>query len=160
MNTDLDHVLKLLGDGGLGSRDDPGALGFLQSFEQFRNRTSLVDHATIADAERRDLAGVLGQPSMRQVLVQALRLSLGEASRRVAAAHACGPRVSMLGEELEPVRPVLAAAQRDGAVSPEQVQIITQALGKVDRPGFDPAAISAGEELLTEFATTMGCKDL
>jgi hypothetical protein len=45
-------------------------------------------------------------------------------------------------------------------VSPDQVQIIQQALSKVDRPGFDPADAAAGERLLTEFATSFGTKDL
>ena len=58
----------------------------------------------------------------------------------------------MLGEALEPVRPVLAAAQRDGEVSAEKVAIIERALEKVDRRGFDPAAIAKGEALLTENA--------
>ena len=58
----------------------------------------------------------------------------------------------MLGEPLAPVRPHLAAAQRAGEVSPEQVAIIERALARVDRPGFDPADIDAGEQLLTRFA--------
>ncbi|MET1004807.1 MAG: DUF222 domain-containing protein [Propionibacteriaceae bacterium] len=160
LSTALDHVVKVVEDGGLGGLDDLALVGFMQRFERVRNRMPLVDHCLIGEGESRGLQATLTQPSMRGVLVSTLRLSPGEASRRVNAAVACGNRVSMLGEVLEPVRPVLAAAQRDGAVSPEQVQIITSALGKVDRPGFDPAAVTLGEELLTEFATTMGCKDL
>lgn len=80
------------------------------------------------------------QPSMLRVLMQVLRLSAGEASRRCAAAAACGLRASMSGEVLPPARPRLAAAQREGLVSPEQVDIIDRALKKVDRDGFDPGA--------------------
>jgi hypothetical protein len=40
------------------------------------------------------------------------------------------------------------------------VGIIERALAKVDRPGFDPADITAGEELLTRFAAEFGPKDL
>jgi Domain of unknown function (DUF222)/HNH endonuclease len=61
---------------------------------------------------------------------------------------------------LEPVRPVLAAAQRDGEVTPEQVSIIERALSRVDRPGFNPADIAAGEELLARFAHQFGPKNL
>jgi hypothetical protein len=46
-------------------------------------------------------------------------------------------RMSMTGQPLAPVRPHLAAAQRDGEVSPEQVDIVERALSKVDRVGFD-----------------------
>src|SRR5919106_1987553 len=68
--------------------------------------------------------------------------------------------MSMTGEPLAPVRPHLAAAQRTGEITPEQVGIIEQALSRVDRPGFHPAAVEAGEELLTRFAHQFGPKDL
>lgn len=154
------HLVKVVEDGGLDSFDDMGLVGFMQAFEQIRNRMQLVDHRMITDGEHRGLPGVVAQPSMRKVLVHTLRLSPGEASRRVSAAEACGGRVSMMGEALPPMRPCLAAAQRDGVVSPEQVQIIASALANVDRAGFDPVDIVAGEELLTGFAATFGAKDL
>src|SRR5687768_2075150 len=66
----------------------------------------------------------------------------------------------MLGETLEPVRPWLAAAQRDGQVSPEKVAIITRALGQVDRRGFDPADLDTGEKLLVEQALLLPPEDL
>jgi hypothetical protein len=81
-----------------------------------------------------------------------LGLSKGEAGHRVRAADAVGSRMSMLGEVLEPVRPALAAAQRDGEVSAEKVAIIVSALDKVDRRGFNPADVNAGEALLAEHA--------
>jgi hypothetical protein len=90
------------------------------------------------------LPEVVAQPSMRQLLVHLLRLSAGEAARRVAAAEACGERVSMLGEVLSPRRPELAAAQRHGSVSPEQVAIIERALGKVDRQGSTQRRLRPG----------------
>ena len=58
---------------------------------------------------------------MRRVLTSVLGVSKREAACRVRAAEAVGPRTSMLGEALEPVRPVLAAAQREGGVSAEKV---------------------------------------
>jgi Domain of unknown function (DUF222) len=87
-------------------------------------------------------------------------LSAGEASRRVRAADAVGERVSMLGEPLPPQRPALAAAQRAGSVTSEQVAIIERALAKVDHRGFDPADLVDGEELLTSFAEAFGAKEL
>jgi hypothetical protein len=78
----------------------------------------------------------------------------------VAAAEACGERISFLGEVLAPARPHLAAAQRSGVVSPDQVQIIQQALAKVDRPGFDRGDVMESERLLTQFASSFGTKDL
>ena len=106
----------------------------------------------IGDAETRNLPEALTQPSMIRVLMSVLRLSPGEASRRVRAAAAVGERTSMLGEPLAPLRPHLAAAQHAGRVSPEQVSIIERALAQVDRRGFDPADLDNGEQLLVGFA--------
>lgn len=158
--TSFDHLLKVAEDGGLDHYDTSQLCGFLQSFERFRNRLALIDHRAITEGIGRGLPEALTQPSMRQVLVQLLRLSPAEAARRVSTAEACGQRVSMLGEALAPVRPHLAAAQREGEVSPEQVHIISHALAKVDRTGFDPGDVEAGEVLLTGFAASFGTKDL
>ena len=65
-----------------------------------------------------------------------------EALRRVRAADAVSERMSMTGQPLEPVRPHLAAAQRDGDISAEQVDIIERELAKVSGPGFGPAVAS------------------
>ncbi len=157
--TARDHLVKLVDDGGLDGLDTSELVAFWQSFESFRNGLPVLDHRLITDSTARGLPVAVAQPSMRQVLVHLLRLSPGEAARRVAAAEACSERVRMLGEVLPPRRPDLAAAQRHGSVSPEQVSIIERALGKVDRPGFDPAEVEAGERLLTEFAQTGGTKD-
>ena len=89
---------------------------------------------------------------MIRVLMSVLRLSPGEASRRVRAAAAVGERTSMLGQPLPPLRPHLALAQHAGKVSPEQVSIIERALAQVDRRGFDPVDIDKGEQLLVGFA--------
>ena len=156
----LDALVEAGEAGGLESVDDLGLVGFLREFERVRNRMSLVDHRAIRDGQARRLPETLTQTSMARVLTQALRISAAEAGRRVRAAEAVGARVSMLGEPLDPVRPVLAAAQRAGLVTPEQVHIVCGALQQVDRPGFDPADVEAGERLLTEFAGTFGPQDL
>jgi hypothetical protein len=160
LSVGLDHLVKLVEDGGLDRYDDPGLVGFLQSFEKVRNRLPLIDHAGIAAVETRDLPQKLCQGSARRVLTSALRISKAEASRRVRAAEAVGPRSSMLGEPLAPVRPHLAEAQRDGELSTEQVAIIERAITPVDRRGFDPADVDAGEQLLVAHAKTFGPEDL
>ena len=73
------------------------------------------------------------------MLIAGLRLSPGEAARRLRAAQSCGPRRAVTGEVLAPARPILAAAQRAGEVNPEQVAIIERAMATVDHRGFDPA---------------------
>jgi hypothetical protein len=101
---------------------------------------------------------VLSERSMTRVLMSGLRLSAGTASRRVRAAEHLADRTSMTGEPLTPVRPHLAAAQRAGTVSPEQVSLIDSALRKVAH--CDPVALEAGEALLVDQATKLGFKDL
>jgi len=160
LTTGLDHLIKMVDDRGLGQLDDPSLIGFMQTFERVRNRLSLIDHQIIVDGQRRDLPTAMCQGSMRRVLTSALSLSRSEAARRVRAAEAVGPRMSMLGDALDPVRPRLAAAQRDGQVSAEKVAIIARALGQVDRRGFDPAEVDAGEELLSERASVFPPEDL
>jgi uncharacterized protein DUF222 len=160
LSTGLDHLVKLVEDRGLDHYDDPGLVGFLQGFERVRNRLSLVDHVSIAAIEARDLPQTMCQGSTRRVLTSALRISKAEAARRVRAAGAVGPRCSMLGEPLTPVRPYLAVAQRDGELSTEQVAIIERAITPVDRRGFDPADVAAGEQLLVTHAKTFGPEDL
>jgi len=66
----------------------------------------------------------------------------------------------MVGEPLIPVRPYLAVAQRDGELSAEQVAIVERALTPVDRRGFAPADIDAGEQLLVRHARSFGPEDL
>ena len=153
LNVSLDHLIKLVEDGGLETFDDTQLVEFVQGFERLRNRLPLIDHQTVRDAPRRNLPDGLCQSTLPRMLAATLRISVAEAARRVRAADSLSERMSMTGQPLQPIRPLLAAAQRTGQISPEQVGIVTDALARVDRPGFDPAAIEAGEELLTRFAT-------
>lgn len=128
--------------------------------EAVRNRIPLVDHRALRDAADRDLAGSLGQGRLTRLLTAALRISAGEAYRRVRAAEQVGERVTRLGERQAPVRPDLAAAQRAGQVTPEQVDIVCRGLAEVDLTGYDPAALVHGERELTRLAVVLGPRDL
>ncbi len=146
--------------GGLDHLDAPGLVAFLQDFEAVRNRLPLVDHRALRDAATRDIAATLGQGRLPRLLTSALRISAGEAHRRVRASEQVGDRVSVLGEQQAPVRAELAAAQRSGQVTPEQVDIICRGLARVDLVGYDPAALARGEHDLTELASVLGPRDL
>ncbi len=61
LNISLDHLVKLVEDGGLEVFDDTQLVGFLQGFERLRNRLPLIDHQTVRDAQRRNLPDVLCQ---------------------------------------------------------------------------------------------------
>ena len=83
-------------------------VAFAQDFEQAENQSPAVHHVILAQADRSSLAAQLGQRNVQTVLVQALRISPAEASRRVGGQAAVGYRQTMLGEHLAPVWPHLA----------------------------------------------------
>src|SRR4051812_25905437 len=105
LTASVHRLVEQLADGGLDPLDQSRLIGFMQDFEQLRNLMAVVDHYTIAAAQRLDLPTVLCQGNMLRVLTSGLGLSKAEAGRRVRAAEEVGPRTSMLGEVLPPVRP-------------------------------------------------------
>jgi len=159
-STALDHLVKVVGDGALDDLDANGMVGFFQAVEQVRNRIPLIDHVAISHAVQRELPTSLCQRSMGRVLASSLQISMAEAGRRVRMAEHLGPRFSMIGESLGPWRPHLAEAQRRGGITPEQVGVIDTELRKVDCRGFDPAAVEAGERILTDAAMAVAPEEL
>jgi Domain of unknown function (DUF222) len=156
----LTDVIDKVETGGLDQLTADQKVALWQRFETFRNRLPLIDHNLIADAEATDLAETYCSSTVTRFLVQVLQLSPGEAAARVRAAAAVGPRTSMLGENLEPVLPKLAALQRDGVVTPEKVQIVERAMHKLTRPGLDPEDVETAEKLLTDYAPVLGPVEL
>ncbi len=135
-------------------------IAIAQQLEVFRNRWDALGIQVLAGLDRADAATVLCQGNLRRVLTSALGISKAEAGRRVHLYEHLGPRQSMLGEELGPVRPVLAQAVAAGEVSAEKAAIITRGLKTVDRVGFDPADIAAGEKLLVDDAQHFNPEEL
>jgi hypothetical protein len=106
---------------------------FVQAFEQARNLLPIIDHALIGEAERLDLATVYGQGNIRRVWTSALSISRAEAARRRNGRVRSAPRRSRLSAGRWPT---------------------------VDRRGFDPADVDAGEELLAGQAVMLPPEDL
>lgn len=158
VRTSLGHLIKVVDDGALTDLGAVSLIGFLAEFEQVRNRLPVIDRAVIQYGIEQGVPGVLTERSMTRVLMSGLRLSVGEAHRRVKAAEHTAKRHAMTGEPLGAFRPQLAEAQADGLVTPEQVGLIDTALRKVDH--CDPAAVAAGEKLLVDAATELGPKEL
>jgi len=152
------HLIKLVDDGALGDLGAFGLVQTMQAVERVRNKLPVVDRAMIQYGIEQGVPAVLSERTMARVLTSGLRVSIGEASRRVRAAEHLADRTSMTGEPLAPVRTHLSAAQRDGLVTPEQVTLIDTALRKVKH--CDPAAVETGEVLLVEQATQLGYHDL
>jgi hypothetical protein len=159
-DTALADVIEKVETGGLDQLTANQKVELWQRFETSRNRLPLVDHHLIAHAEATDLAETYCSSTLSRFLVQVLQLSPGEAASRVRAAAAVGPRTSMLGEQLEPVLPRLAALQRRGVVTPEKVQIVERAMHKLTRPGLNPEAVDTAEQLLTQYAPVLAPVEL
>ena len=134
LETALTEVIEKIEAGGLDQLTADQKVAVWRRFETFRNRLPLIDHSLIADAEATDLPATSCSSSLTRFLVQVLQLSPGEAASRVRAAAAVGPRMSMLGEQLEQVLPRLAVLQRQGVVSTEKVQIVERAMQKLPGP--------------------------
>ena len=160
LNDVYGEVLEAVEGGGLEQLDAAEKISWWQRFETFRNRLPLIDHSLIADAEASDLAKTYCCSTLTQFLMRTFQLSHGEAASRVRAAAAVGPRMSMLGEPLEPLLPQLAAVQRDGAVTAEKVQIVERAMHKLSRAGLHPDDVETAERLLSDYAPVLGPKEL
>jgi hypothetical protein len=160
LNDDFAELLDSIEAGGLDQINAAEKISFWQRFETFRNRLPLIDHRLIADAEATDLAGTYCFSSLTMLLTRRLLLSATEAAARVRAAAAVGPRTSTDNEQLEAVLPNLAAAQREGAVSPEQAQIVERAMQKLTGAELNPDQVAAAEQQLAKHAQELGPKDL
>jgi hypothetical protein len=90
----LDGLVEAVEAGGLDHCGTAGFVVFLQEFERVRNRLPSVDHRVLRDAEARDVAGALCQGRLSRVLTQTLRISAGEAHRRLRAAEQDGAGTS------------------------------------------------------------------
>ncbi len=100
-----------------------------------RRRLQIFDAAYVSALETGDEPARNGCASTAAFLRLQLRLSPGEAKRRVVAAQACSTREEFAVGVLPPHCPSLAAAQAAGVVSAEHSAVIIAALDKVPGPG-------------------------
>jgi Domain of unknown function (DUF222) len=115
----LDRALELSFD----VLTTPERLAMLERCERFRRCLPALEHPLInqvgAQADHTELGGKLAS-----ALADRLRISRGEASRRIHEAADLGERTAITGQPLEPVLPATAAAQRAGRIGPGHVAVI------------------------------------
>ena len=129
----VDQLLQLLADRALAGESTEASLRFGGWFEQLRNRLAQVDHHLVVDLESKDAAQQRMCRNTAHLLADRLRITRGEARRRVEAAAVLADHDRMSGG-VQPARyPVLAAGQADGEVSPEQVKVVLGCLGDVEK---------------------------
>ena len=134
---------------------------FIRRFEALRNQLGQVDQHIITVCEAEHVAHELTQRNTATLLATTLRISAGEAGRRVRAAAALAPRTGLLGIPLEPARPVLAAAVATGTLSADNTDIVVRCLDTLNRiPSITPEALDRAEHDLTVHAGVLRPEDL
>ncbi|WAX56429.1 HNH endonuclease [Jatrophihabitans cynanchi] len=158
---ELDTVLQRLNTLVLDSHSDSEVLALWRELEHRRRTLAPIDHALIAQLQTRNVPHTLGERSMTTLARSVLRVGIGEAKARVVAAEALGPRRTLLGEPLEPLYPVLAAAQAAGQVSEPAAKLIVHTIeqlpdavrAEVDRDLEHTLTKQAGELDLDQLRT-------
>ncbi|HEX7322248.1 MAG TPA: HNH endonuclease signature motif containing protein [Mycobacterium sp.] len=115
----LDQVLDL----DFEALTTPERLALLERVERVRRRLPAVEHPLINGLAEQATPAELGN-SLPRALADRLRITRGQARRRVDEAAELGPRRALTGEPLQPVLPATAAAQRAGELGGAQVQVI------------------------------------
>jgi hypothetical protein len=128
----------------------PERLVVLARSETVRRRLPTLEHELINQLVEQSVPAELGgRPP--QVLADRLRITRGEATRRIKEAADLGPRIAITGEPLAPALAATAAAQRAGRIGGEQVRVIRSFLR--DLPGWvDGPTRQQAENTLAELA--------
>ncbi|MHC9297538.1 DUF222 domain-containing protein, partial [Mycobacterium sp. LTG2003] len=119
--------------------------------QEVRNLVPTVEHAAISALSQCTTPAAIGAKSWPEALRIRLRISGTEARRRVRDAMDFGPRRSVTGEALAPVRAVTAAAQAGGWLTPDHLDELDTFVTKCP-DWVDPARRAAFEEKLVTVA--------
>jgi Domain of unknown function (DUF222) len=115
----LDRALGLSFD----ALTSPERLALLARSEILRRRLPALEHPLINQLARQGCDAELGG-RLAHVLANRLRISRGEASRRIHEAAELGDRKAITGEQLPPLLTATAAAQRQGRIGSAHVAVI------------------------------------
>ena len=133
LHTVIDDML----DAGPLALSDAGVLASLAELERVARRLPAVRHPLVAEIDARGLADAGHVRSTAELLRQTLNLSRPEAGMWVKhATEQAGRRDLTTGEPRPPRLPAVAAAVREGTLSPEQTQTIAKTMRQV------PAVVS------------------
>src|SRR5882757_9344882 len=102
-----------------------------RTVELLRRRLAVFDAAYVAAVEVGGEPARYAQPSTAVFLREQLRLTRGEAKRRVDLAHAITPGLAFTGEVLPASLPALAAAIGTGLVSADHAQVVLETMDKL-----------------------------
>jgi hypothetical protein len=123
---------------------DDELLAAARDLETWSRRLYAVTLAVTAELHTRGVATTHGATSTAVLLRQLLRISPGQARRRIADARAVRPAVATTGEVLAPVLPVAAAAVAAGAISDQHLLVIRRTVERL--PSAVEDTVRAGVE--------------
>jgi hypothetical protein len=131
---------------------DDELLTAVRDLETWSRRLYAAKLAVTAELHTRGVATTHGATSTAVLLRQLLRISPGQARRRIADARAVRPAVALTGEVLAPVLPVAAAAVESGVISDQHLLVIRRTVERL--PSAVDDAVRAGvESQLVDHAT-------
>ena len=93
----VEHLIKVVDDGALADLGAFGLVETLQALERVRNKLPVLDRAMIQYGIEQGVPAVLSERTMTRVLTNGIKISIGEAARRVRAAEHLAERTSMTG---------------------------------------------------------------
>lgn len=108
--------------------DDAALLSYELELETADRRLKAAKLRADTELGARGIALARGYKKTSPFLRDLLRISPSEAGARMFAAAAVGPRRALNGEALEPIYPTVAAAQAEGAISPQHARIIVDTI--------------------------------
>jgi len=129
----------------------PERLALLDRLEQETRRLRVPGHELVNQLAEQATPAELGG-RLAHALADRLRITRGDAARRVAEAADLGPRRALTGEALPPLLTATAAAQRDGKIGPAHVAVIRQFLHRLPR-AVDLGTRECAEQQLAGLAT-------
>ena len=100
----------------------------VRDIETWSRQLYSISLAVTAELDTRGVALARGATSTAVLLRQVLRISPGQARRRVADARDVCPTVTVTGEQVEPALPAAAAALRSGAIGEQHLSVIRQTI--------------------------------
>ncbi len=129
--TDLDTALAGVAAVDYSTLSVPELLALQSHRERLACAAAAVDHAVVAALQAQTTAQEIGAKNWPDVLRIRDRLSSEDARRRVRHAELLGPRWSLTGEPLPPLRPHVAAAVAAGAINADHVDVIESFFAKL-----------------------------
>ncbi len=109
----------------------PELLALQSERERWTCAAAAVDHHIQAALAAQTTAKDIGAKNWADAMRTRDRLSLEESRRRVRHAELLGPRWSLTGEPLPPLRPHVAAAVAEGAINADHVDVIESFFAKL-----------------------------